>query len=384
MSEFVKKASSKIDKLSNEQILRLIQNQQQKLAVKDSVLDNVQEGFLLVSKDCRIIYHNNYLGQILSLNTRYSTPEKFFREPQLADFIRKTVTGKSKENEFFFNITNSNFGEMEIRTTYVALKDEESYLFSFKDFTFFRRLYEEFRRSESLAAMTTMAAGVAHEIKNPLASISIYLQILQRKLDKNGVLTEEDAKKSFGVISEEIERLNKIAVDFLFAVKPLNVNPRIKNINESVKKAVELARAEAENNNISIQANYASGLPAVKYDSGLIEQCILNLLKNAIQSFGPGRDGLIKITTYLDANNVKVDVSDNGCGMSEEVLNKIFEPYYTTKASGTGLGLTNIFKIMKEHDGDINVSSSEGEGSVFTLSLPVPKSQRFRIQDGNL
>lgn len=383
MSDFVNKASSKISKLSDEQILRLIQNQQQKLNVMDSVLSHVPEGFLLVSYDGKILYHNKYLSTIIHLNNKHNSVDKLFNEPEAVEFIKTTIKEKKAGGELFFNVSNSIYGEMEIRLTGIELKEQKCFLFSFKDFTFFRRLYDEFRRSESLAAMTTMAAEVAHEIKNPLASMSIYLQLLQRKLDKNGSLTKEDAEKSFKIISDEIERLNKIAVDFLFAVKPLKVNPLIQNVNDVIRKTVDIAQSEAEEHKIELVADYASSLPSVRFDSALIQQCLVNLLKNSIQSLETRKEGgFIRVNSYLDGNNVKIDVSDNGCGMSEEVKSKIFEPYYTTKAAGTGLGLTNIFKIMKEHDGDISVSSKEGEGSVFTLSFPVPKSQRFRIQGG--
>jgi len=386
MSDFVKKASSKIEKLSDEQILRVIQSQQQELALTECILDSVQEGFLLVSKENKVLFHNSFFSQFMAVPNKKKNigVENFFSDEELKKHIRETIESGLSESEYFFNATSSIYGEMEIRVTGLYMKELDAYLFTFKDFTFFRKLYDEFRRSESLAAMTTMAAGVAHEIKNPLASISIYLQLLQKKLEKNGVLQKKDADKSFGIISEEIERLNKIAVDFLFAVKPLKVNPVIQSINVAASKAVELARGEASEKGINIETTFSGGLPSVRYDSALIEQCILNLLKNSIQAITRANsEGRISVSTYLDGNNVKLSVEDNGCGMSEEVMNKIFEPYYTTKASGTGLGLTNIFKIMKEHEGDISVTSTEGEGSVFTLTLPVPKSQRMRLQGGN-
>lgn len=386
MSDFVKKASSKIEKLSDEQILRVIQSQQQELALTESILDSVQEGFLLLNKENKVLFHNSFFSQFMAVPNKKKNigVENFFSDEELKKHIRETIESGLSESEYFFNATSSIYGEMEIRVTGLYMKGLDAYLFTFKDFTFFRKLYDEFRRSESLAAMTTMAAGVAHEIKNPLASISIYLQLLQKKLEKNGVLQKKDADKSFGIISEEIERLNKIAVDFLFAVKPLKVNPVIQSINVAASKAVELARGEASEKGINIETTFSGGLPSVRYDSALIEQCILNLLKNSIQAITRANsEGRISVSTYLDGNNVKLSVEDNGCGMSEEVMNKIFEPYYTTKASGTGLGLTNIFKIMKEHEGDISVTSTEGEGSVFTLTLPVPKSQRMRLQGGN-
>lgn len=382
MSDFVKKASSKIDKLSDEQIIRVLQGQQQKLSLRESVLNTIQEGFAVISKDFKIVYFNDFFHQVLGCpQTKGNTTiTKFFSDEGIRRFIREAMLKKDEGYDYFFPLNSSLYGEMEIRVTSTAIPYSENRLFVFKDFTFMRKLYDEFRRSESLAAMTTMAAGVAHEIKNPLASISIYIQLLQRKLEKNGSITEEDAKQSLSIISEEIERLNKIAVDFLFAVKPLKVNMSVQDINSVVGKAIDIARPEVEQSGTELSFNPGSGIPNVNVDSALIEQCILNLLRNSLQALCGKKNGKITVNTYLDGNYVKVSVTDDGCGMSEEVMSKIFEPYYTTKASGTGLGLTNIYKIVKEHEGDINVNSTEGEGSVFAIQIPVPKSQRFRIQ----
>ncbi|MBP5552440.1 MAG: ATP-binding protein, partial [Spirochaetales bacterium] len=117
-------------------------------------------------------------------------------------------------------------------------------------------------------------------------------------------------------------------------------------------------------------------------DSSLMEQSILNLVKNAMQAMPEDRDNpSIVISTFIESDMVKVSVQDNGCGMTEDQMSKIFEPYYTTKSSGTGLGLTVLFKIMKQHGGDVTVHSTQGEGSEFILQIPVPQNERFRIAD---
>ena len=255
-------------------------------------------------------------------------------------------------------------------------------LFVFRDMTFFNRFKEEFRKNESLAQMTTMAAGVAHEIKNPLASISIYLQLMDKMMEKNGSMTREEAKKYLDVVSEEVDRINKIAVDFLFAVKPMKVNLAICNVNDIVKKTVSVVSAELKEKGIAFKQHLAVSLPKVLADSSLIQQSILNLINNAMQAMPEDRkDPAITVSTFMENDMVKISVADNGCGMTEEQMSKIFEPYYTTKSSGTGLGLTVLFKIMKQHEGDVTVSSTPGVGSEFTLQIPVPSSERFRLTD---
>ncbi len=128
--------------------------------------------------------------------------------------------------------------------------------------------------------------------------------------------------------------------------------------------------------------NLATSLPKVFADCSLMQQSILNLVKNAMQAMPQDRKNpSIVISTFIESDMVKISVQDNGCGMTEDQMSKIFEPYYTTKSSGTGLGLTVLFKIMKQHGGDVTVHSTQGEGSEFILQIPVPQNERFRIAD---
>ncbi len=384
MSRFTEKALSKISKLSPEEIARILDSKTNELALRTEILDSVETGYVLADKKGSVLYMNNVLYGLADCfrtkNTNSLTVERLFRDKELVKFIKGVLkTGSEDEYEYVFE--KGMYGKADIRVYWIRPSQSDRYLFCFQDVTVFRKIREEYLKNESLAAMTTMAAGIAHEIKNPLASISIYLQILQRKLGENGMLTEEEASKSLQVISDEIERLNSITVDFLFAVKPMNVKPVLADVNTVVMKAVDVAKPEAAQQNIKLSTDTATSLPNAEIDPNLIEQSILNLIRNAVQAIFPeSAEKEIKVSTRLEGDTVKISVSDTGCGMTDEQMSKIFEPYYTTKAGGTGLGLTNIFKIMKLHNGSITVSSEYGKGSEFTLNLPVPRSQRFRIQ----
>ncbi len=153
--------------------------------------------------------------------------------------------------------------------------------------------------------------------------------------------------------------------------------------NDIVKKTMEVVGPELQEKGIRLDLNLATSLPKVLADVSLMQQALLNLVKNAMQAMPEDRkDPRITVSTYIDSDMVKLSVADNGCGMNEEQMSKIFEPYYTKKSSGTGLGLTVLFKIMKQHGGDVTVHSVRGEGSEFILQIPVPESERFRITDG--
>ena len=388
MSQFVKKASSKIGKLSDEEILRIIESQNNELKIRNTILDNLIAGCLMVAPDGSVMYMNPVLGELASLSSRkkYTGVSylRVFMDPDVQAFIGNFIAGSAKEDEEFFETGIPGGGTKSISCKAMKLADPVCSLFVFRDITFFNRFKEEFRKNESLAQMTTMAAGVAHEIKNPLASISIYLQLMEKMMEKNGSMTSAEARKYLDVVEEEVERINRIAVDFLFAVKPMKVNLTACSMNDIVRKTADVAGPELEEKGIRLVMHLATSLPKVFADPALIEQSLLNLVKNAMQAMPEDRkDPCVTISTYIESDMVKLSVQDNGCGMTEDQMSKIFEPYYTTKSSGTGLGLTVLFKIMKQHGGDVTVHSVYGEGSEFILQVPVPQNERFRLTGSN-
>lgn len=386
MSKISEKVSKNISKLSDDQILSYMKYLTDEIDKRNSVLDSVKEGYMAIDSSCRVLYVNESAKNLLpvnsdSTNRKIVTTDTLITDKSICSYIRKTISRKDMKSIYEFKDKSPLYGERDISISTLTFTGEGSCIFEIQDITFIKKIQREFSRNESLAAMTTMAAGVAHEIKNPLASMSIYVQLLAKKLDKNGSITKEEASKTISVLNEEIEKLNRMSVDFLYAVKPVNAEFTIDNVNNCIQSTIKLAEAELDQNGISIQTDLAVSLPNVKLDSSLIQQCILNLIRNSMQAKKEGQEDLfVKIRSFLDGNHVCISVEDNGCGMTEDQMLKIFEPYYTTKASGTGLGLTNIYKIVKEHGGEITVNSTVNVGTVFTISLPVPSSERYRLE----
>ncbi|MEI6875795.1 MAG: ATP-binding protein, partial [Spirochaetota bacterium] len=169
---------------------------------------------------------------------------------------------------------------------------------------------------------------------------------------------------------------NKIVVDFLFAVRPMDIELRDSDPRELLRELADFIAPEAEQAGVGIETHFAEDSPRVLLDRRYMKQAILNLAKNAIAAMPEG--GKLSLGLSSKDDLVRISVSDTGLGIPPEVISKIFEPYYTTKETGTGLGLTITFKIVREHRGEITVDSAPGKGSVFTITLPVPqREQKF-------
>jgi signal transduction histidine kinase len=271
-----------------------------------------------------------------------------------------------------------------------------------EDITEKRSREAQLRRAENLASLTTLAAGVAHEIKNPLGSLSIHIQLIQKAMDAHKEIyyearsehgqseasgangDEEDSRQYFsrldkyiGVVNEEIDRLNRIVVDFLFAVRPMNMDFREGNINSLIEELSDFVRYELEESNINCVLELEKDLPRTGFDERYMKQALLNLIKNAQAAMENG--GTLTIKTEFKDGQIDILVMDTGSGISDANLSKIFEPYFTTKETGSGLGLTLVFKIIREHRGEITVKSKEGQGTRFKITLPIPQKERRLI-----
>jgi signal transduction histidine kinase len=246
------------------------------------------------------------------------------------------------------------------------------------------------RRIENLASLTTLAAGVAHEIKNPLGSISIHIQLVKKMLARGLKLCLEthldnakypeprlgyDAlEKHLDIVTDEIDRLNRIVVDFLYTVRPMKLELKPGNIAALLAELLDFYRFELEEAHIVSETAFPENIPPVWYDERAMKQAFLNLLKNAKEAMEGG--GILTVTAGIFDDKVRVSIQDTGCGIPEDKLDKIFEPYWTTKPNGSGLGLLLVFKTIREHGGDIIVRSREGIGTRFDIALPLPQKER--------
>ena len=249
-----------------------------------------------------------------------------------------------------------------------------------RDTTESRRSTEETIQSERLTALTLLAAGVAHEIGNPLNSLHIHLQLIERKLRRVPANVRDDIEKALRVAQDEITRLDSIVQQFLGAIRPSQLDARLENINELVRESVAFLQPEIDDRSILVEEELRADLPLVSVDRGQMKQAFYNVIKNAFQAMN--QNGILRIRTDMDDAFVLVSFADTGGGISPENMSKIFEPYFTTKAGGSGLGLLIVRRIVREHGGEIELMSDEGRGLKITIRLPL-SNQRLKLLGPN-
>jgi PAS domain S-box-containing protein len=233
------------------------------------------------------------------------------------------------------------------------------------DVTELRELESRTRLAERLAAVGTLSAGLAHEIRNPLNSARLQLHLLERRLRKQS----EDAKllEPIGLVQNEIERLSQLVQEFLDFARPSLLHLEDTDLYDVVSRVVELERHAASEHNVAIHLSSAAGSMLVTADRAKVQQVVLNLVRNAIEAVG--EDGEVFVDVEYDGHRGLVRVRDTGPGVAEEVMSHIFEPFFSTKAKGTGLGMAICHSLVTQHGGTIRVESDAG-GATFMVAFP--------------
>ena len=374
MRDFIRRALTKLNKLTPGQTQELLISAAAEIDRLETVLDSLNEGVMVCDTQHRLVMVNKFIERFLP-QTREHENDKiwtFVKDDNLREFLEQILVSGDRVEEKEFDVEIKNKQRLLSISVLPLVRDHQvsGSLIYVEDITEKRGKEARLRRAENLASLTTLAAGVAHEIKNPLGSLSIHIQLIQKAVAGNQLSVLD---KYIAVVNEEIDRLNRIVVDFLFAVRPMDLEPREGNINTLIAELVEFVRYELDEARIGCVMELSENMPLIDFDERFMKQALLNLIKNAIAAMGNG--GTLTITTGFNDTEIQISVKDTGVGISEENLPKIFEPYFTTKPTGTGLGLTLVFKIIREHQGDLNVKSREGEGADFIITLPIPQRE---------
>jgi len=259
--------------------------------------------------------------------------------------------------------------------------EQVGYAMILRDITESRRSAQQIIESERLNALTLLAAGVAHEIGNPLNSLHIHLQLMERQAHKLDRAGREELQESIDIARSEVNRLDSIVTQFLRAIRPSKPELHPENVNTIVEETLRLFTPEIQDRDIVVEQELRSDLPLLQIDRDQMKQAFYNVIKNSIQAMK--RRGTLRIRIDRGDMHALIRFIDTGSGMSADNLGRVFEPYFTTKPSGTGLGLLIVRRIVREHGGELSIESSEGKGLTLTIRLPYVDKRVRMLEAGH-
>ena len=383
---FVEKLIGRLGKIGPEEVQNYFLRLAQEKGFLETVFNSIQEGIIVTDSKGRITYLNDAACQLFGLEAEDSLGKRLDERVRGLDWNALSREGAVSRDMEMFYPTNRfiNFYSVPLvierqdsvagdavpgpRSATAATGEPVGHAIILRDITESRRTEQQTIESERLNSLTLLAAGVAHEIGNPLNSLNIHLQLIEREARKLDGAQGAELQESVEVARAEINRLDSIITQFLRAIRPTRPQLRPENINTIVEEAVRFFALEIKDRDIVVEQELRSDLPLLELDRDQIKQAFYNVIKNSFEAMKSR--GILRIRTDLDESHVIVRFTDTGGGISAENLSRVFEPYFTTKTSGTGLGLLIVRRIVREHGGELSIESSEGKGLTLTIRLP--------------
>ncbi len=386
---FLEKLIERLGRIGPEDVQNYFLRLAQEKGFLETVFNAIQEGIIVTDAKGRITYLNDAACGLFGLEAGEAIGKRLDERIGGLDWKSLTQSGGpvSHDVEIFypqnrfinFYVVPLLIEEREAvagmadsrrsRSTPAATVPEEvGHVMILRDITESRRTAQQTIESERLNALRLLAAGVAHEIGNPLNSLRIHLQLMERSVQKLHNGEKVELQQSIDVARSEVNRLDSIVTQFLKAIRPSRPQLRPENVNTIVEESVRFFAPELQDREILVEQELRSDLPLLQLDRDQMKQAFYNVIKNSVEAMN--RHGTLRIRTDLADTHVIVRFEDSGGGMSAENLSRVFEPYFTTKPSGSGLGLLIVRRIVREHGGELSIESSQGKGLTLTIRLP--------------
>ncbi len=334
------------------------------------IVESVGTGFLTLDNDMNITHINSAAASILADQTIMGQNLKAVFPGLLEKLKGQKFEPSNIPSQFEEDYVNYKNEKLIIHTLTSALKDEEGqfigFVVMFQDQTEVKRMELALRQQEKMAAVGLLAAGIAHEIRNPLASISGSVQLIK----SSSSLTPEENEKLMNIIIKEIDRLNDLINEFLDFVRPEKISDDPVNIKELLKEVLEIVSMDKKlRKDVEIDLTL-KGHQVISGNYNKLKQALLNIIINSFQAMESVEHPKLRIKNYDSDQRAIIEIQDSGIGMDKNQVNRIFEPFHTTKAKGTGLGLAVTHKIIENHGARVFVESEKGKGTRFTIEFP--------------
>jgi PAS domain S-box-containing protein len=370
-SGFLEKLVARLDRVEAGEVQQILARLIREKGFLEKVFEALREGVIILDPHGTIGFVNQAACQFFGLDPERAVGNKLSSQVRGLDWDSLAKPGRSisRDLEVFYP-------ENRYLNFYLAPIDEHAhsatslgYVMLVRDLTSTRAEAEETLESERLNALTLLAAGVAHEIGNPLNSLDIHLQLLGRKLRKLPAADRPPLEESLATAREEIQRLDTILKQFLHAVRPTTPRRERHDLHALLHETLRLLEPELSSRHIAVELDLAAALPPALIDPGQFQQVFYNLIRNAYQAL-PATDGRITLRSQCNDYEYRITIEDNGSGISPEVMGAIFEPYRSTKPSGSGLGLLIVRRIVRQHGGEIEIASETHHGTRVIIHLP--------------
>ena len=391
---FVEKLIGRLGKIGPEDVQNYFLRLAQEKGFLETVFNSIQEGIIVTDSKGRITYLNDAACQLFGLEADDSIGKRLDERVRGLDWnALSRESAVSRDMEIFYpanRFINFYSVPLEIERSEGAQTSDDKINISgervghaiiLRDITETRRSEQQTLESERFNALTLLAAGVAHEIGNPLNSLNIHLQLIEREARKLDSAKGAELQESVEVARAEVNRLDSIITQFLRAIRPTRPQLRPDNVNSIVEEAVRFFAPEIKDRDIVVEQELRSDLPLLELDHDQMKQAFYNVIKNSFEAMKAR--GILRIRTDKDNSHVIVRFTDSGGGISAENLSHVFEPYFTTKTSGTGLGLLIVRRIVREHGGELSIESSEGKGLTLTIRLPYTDRRVRMLEAGD-
>lgn len=374
------KVLGRLDQLDEPNLHNLVQRLARERAMLEAVFNTLQEGVLVIDADGMIDYANEAAARLIGLKEPAAGGSLWRLVPGLRDSLATAdAAAPLVTREFELAYPSPRL----VRLYMVPFADGEKgrrQAIILSDITAERESTAELIENEKISSILLLAAGVAHELGNPLNSLTIHLQLIDRKLKKLKASKEtRSLEDSIKICRDEVARLDGIIKNFLEALRPRPPDLTELYLPELIEEVLSFQSRELADRGIAVEGEMPAGTPVIMADRDQLKQVFFNLIKNAMEAMQPG--GRLSLKLRADDDSVYVAIADTGSGIRAEDLAKLFQPYHTTKVTGHGLGLMIVQRILRDHGGHVGIESKEGVGTVVTLQFP-QKHRRVRMLAG--
>ena len=342
-----------------------------------SIVDSLPDRLFVLSSDGTIHYMSRNVKEGIGMMAQQFKGKHFLEivAPELRDLMKARWEDAQRGifKPYEVSVRAKDGSKRTFLITPGPFLGSDRYVIVQRDVTELKNLEEKFYESQKMAAVGQLSAGIAHEVRNPLSSIKMSLQILEKRLNPTG----NDLKR-FRIAQREVEHLENLVNDVLIFAKPAAPRKETNDIRKIVEAALALADGAISEKRIEVQLRFDDDIPLMNLDAAMLEHAFLNLVLNAADAMEEG--GLLKIAVREvpdgeGASFVEVEIEDDGCGIDAEDMRHLFNPFFTRKRTGTGLGLTQVKKIVELHRGSVDITSGKGEGTRVRVRLPRERTE---------